>query len=80
MSVRSLLEYKADPNMMCNDKTPLFIAAHYGHLEIVKLLLAYKAKFDKKSLLLEARKNGYLDIDLEQLLLGLLEMSEPQFC
>ena len=73
--VRSLLEYKADPNVMCNGKTPLSIVVGYGHLEIVKLLFKHKVKFDKESLLLSARTNGYLD--LEQLLVCLPELSEP---
>lgn len=46
---------------------PIIIASQYGHLEIVKLLISYKANLElkdeyEKTPLIRAAQNGYIDI------------------
>jgi ankyrin repeat protein len=41
--VELLLNNKADPNICCEGRSPLYIASLHGHTEIVELLLNNKA-------------------------------------
>jgi len=43
-AVKSLLEYKADPNIQDNDgNTALHIVCEYNYIELIEILLKYKA-------------------------------------
>ncbi|CAM5999671.1 unnamed protein product [Sphagnum balticum] len=40
---RMLLSMGADPDHVCNDQSPLMIASHRNNIQIVELLVEYKA-------------------------------------
>ena len=48
-TVRTLLEYNANPNYKClNQITPLHLAAIYGRIDIIKILVKYGGKLNNR--------------------------------